>query len=144
LPNSKQGVASAVNDTTREIGTALGIAIMGSTFNTGYRRELASHLSGVPHQTATEARQAPGIALEVAQKLGRAGDALAAAARDAFTSGMRLSMLFGAGLLLAAAAFLVLHGPSRGEERAEDAIDEPEPEMAVFDLGELDEPTPVG
>ena len=37
LPAAKQGVASAVNDTTREIGTALGIALMGSMFNTGYR-----------------------------------------------------------------------------------------------------------
>jgi EmrB/QacA subfamily drug resistance transporter len=144
LPNSKQGVASAVNDTTREIGTALGIAIMGSMFNIGYRRELASHVSGVPHEVATQARQAPGIALEIAQKLGRAGDALAAAARDAFSSGMRLSMLFGAGLLLAAAAFVVLHGPSRHDEQVEDVIDEPEPEMAVFDLDELDDPTPVG
>jgi EmrB/QacA subfamily drug resistance transporter len=155
LPNSKQGVASAVNDTTREIGTALGIAIMGSMFNIGYRRELDSHVAGVPHDVAAQARQAPGLALEIAQKLGRSGDALATAARDAFSSGMRLSMLFGAGLLLAAAAFVFIHGPSRHDEAVEDEIDEPADESDeaadesdeaadVFDLGELGDPAPVG
>jgi len=60
LPTAKQGVASAVNDTTREIGTALGIAIMGSMFNTGYRNGLIGHLGGVPKDAAAQARQAPG------------------------------------------------------------------------------------
>ena len=115
-----------MNDTTREIGTALGIAIMGSMFNTGYRRGLAGHLSGVSHQAAAQARQAPGLALDVARQLGHAGDALAAAARDAFSSGMRLSMFFGAGLLLLAAGFVFIHGPSRHQEQVEDVIDEPD------------------
>ena len=113
LPTAKQGVASAVNDTTREIGTALGIAIMGSMFNSGYRQGLSGHLSGVPADTAAQARQAPGLALDAAHRLGHAGDGLAAAARDAFASGMRFSMLLGAGLLVLAAAYVALRGPSR-------------------------------
>jgi Na+/melibiose symporter-like transporter len=123
LPISKQGVASAVNDTTREIGTALGIAIMGSMFNSGYRNGLADHLAGLPSDVAEQARQAPGLALEAARGLGQAGDALAAGARDAFASGMRYSMVLGAVLLLAAAAFVAVRGPSRREALAEDALD---------------------
>src|SRR5207248_6320754 len=73
LPASKQGVASAVNDTTREIGTALGIAIMGSMFNTGYRHALNGHLVGLPTTTAEQARQAPGLALSAASQLGTRG-----------------------------------------------------------------------
>lgn len=37
LPANKQGVASAVNDTSRELGAALGIAVLGSVFNDRYR-----------------------------------------------------------------------------------------------------------
>jgi len=124
LPIEKQGVASAVNDTTREIGTALGIAIMGSMFNSGYRSAIKGDLTGLPAGVADQAREAPGLALDAARRLGPRGDALAAATRDAFTSGMRLSMIVGAGLLLAATAFLALRGPSLHEEVADDALDE--------------------
>jgi EmrB/QacA subfamily drug resistance transporter len=115
LPAAKQGVASAVNDTTREIGTALGIALMGSMFNTGYRQAIDGHLAGLPADVAAQAREAPALALNAAQGLGRGGDALADAARAAFTSGMRLSMLIGAALLLGAAAFVWLRGPASPE-----------------------------
>ena len=41
LPQSKQGVASAVNDLSRELGGVLGIAVLGSVLNAGYRYDLA-------------------------------------------------------------------------------------------------------
>jgi EmrB/QacA subfamily drug resistance transporter len=140
LPTAKQGVASAVNDTTREIGTALGIAVMGSLFNSGYRRGLSAHLAGVPAGAAQQARRAPGLALDAAHRLGGAsGDALAVAARNAFSSGMRFSLLFGAGLLLMAAAFVVARGPSRQAEVTEDAVDAIEEVMPAISL----EPVPA-
>jgi EmrB/QacA subfamily drug resistance transporter len=123
LPAEKQGVASAVNDVTREIGTALGIAIMGSMFTSGYQRGLEGHLDGLPAGVGDRAREAPGLALDAARGLGPRGDALAAAARDAFGSGMRLSMFVGAGLLLAVTAYLAWRGPSRAEALAEDELD---------------------
>ena len=64
LPPAKQGVASAVNDTTREIGTALGIALMGSMFTTGYRGAIDGDLGGLPADVADQAREAPGLALD--------------------------------------------------------------------------------
>jgi hypothetical protein len=123
LPAAKQGVASAVNDTTREIGTALGIAIMGSMFTSGYHSGIDGHLAGLPADVANQAREAPALALQAADGLGARGDALADAARDAFSSGMRFSMLIGAGLLLAGAAFLFWRGPSRQQEVLEDVVD---------------------
>ena len=50
LPHSKQGVASAVNDTARELGSALGIAILGSALNQAYRDGMASAVVGLPEQ----------------------------------------------------------------------------------------------
>jgi len=131
LPTEKQGVASAVNDTTREIGTALGIAIMGSMFNSGYHRGLSGHLSGVPAAAASQARLAPGLALDAAHRLGHVGDGLAATARAAFTSGMRFSMLFGAGLLVLAAVFVAARGPSRRDEITDDILDDAEPTLSL-------------
>jgi EmrB/QacA subfamily drug resistance transporter len=124
LPTAKQGVASAVNDTTREIGTALGIAVMGSMFNTGYRHGLSENLGNVPADVASQAREAPGLAIDAAHRLGGAGDALASAAREAFISGMRLAMVVGAAMLVIAAAYVVLYGPSKAEELGEDELDD--------------------
>ena len=140
LPAAKQGVASAVNDTTREIGTALGIALMGSMFTTGYRHAIDSHLAGLPAGVAAQAREAPGLALAAAHHLGRGGDGLVAAAGQAFTSGMRLAMLIGAALLFGAATFVWFRGPDRRQEAREDAIDAPDFGTAEFDGSDTDAP----
>ena len=124
LPASKQGVASAVNDTTREIGTALGIAIMGSTFDAGYRHALSGHLAGIPLGAASDARQSPALALRVAAGLGRGGDVLVRVTQDAFTSGMHLAMLLGAVLLGAIAVYTIARAPGRVSEPDEDKFDD--------------------
>ena len=142
LPTAKQGVASAVNDTTREIGTALGIAIMGSMFTSGYRHGIDGHLAGLTKDVADQAREAPGLVLQAAGHLGPKGDALAVAARDAFASGMRFSMLIGAGLLLAGAAFVWWRGPSRDQEALEDVVDL-DLELDALDLDAI-EVSPAG
>jgi EmrB/QacA subfamily drug resistance transporter len=134
LPLEKQGVASAVNDTTREIGTALGIAIMGSMFNTGYRGALDGELGGLPAGVADQAREAPTLALDAADGLGARGESLADAARDAFTSGMRFSMYFGAALLLATAVYIWRRGPSLVDEIVDDALDEGRADDDLDDL----------
>lgn len=48
LPAGQQGVASALNDVTREFGTALGVAMLGALVATGYQRALDDRLDGVP------------------------------------------------------------------------------------------------
>ena len=56
LPEAKQGVASAVNDLSREFGSALGIAVLGSLLTTTYRRSLAPTLPACPAPVAEGAR----------------------------------------------------------------------------------------
>ncbi len=116
LPPAKQGIASAVNDLTRELGGVLGIAVLGSVFNTVYRTEI-----GAAPQTA--ARDSLAAALRVAdERGGRTGDDLAAAARDAFGAGMTSALLVGGAVVIAGglAAMLLLprHGAERGTDRA--------------------------
>jgi hypothetical protein len=110
LPRAKQGVASAVNDTARELGSAFGIAILGSAFNSAYRGRIGGSLQGLPAPVATAAHEAPAAAFAAAQQAGTAGQGLATAARDAFMAGSRAAMLIGMALLLVGAVYVALRG----------------------------------
>ncbi len=124
LPRSKQGVASAVNDTARELGAAFGVAILGSAFNIGYRDSIGDQLGGLPAAVADQAKEAPAIAVRIAEGLPQGGEALGSAARDAFTSGMQYALFLGVGLLLLGAVFVWVRGASREQQVAEDELDE--------------------
>ncbi|MCP3909829.1 MAG: MFS transporter [Actinomycetia bacterium] len=100
LPPSKAGVASAMNDTTREVGGAVGIALLGTLLSSGYREGLGSATDGLPEAAADAAQDNVGAALAVAAQAPEGGEMLALAARSAFVDGMRLSMFVGAAILL--------------------------------------------
>jgi MFS family permease len=121
LPLEKQGVASAVNDTAREIGAAFGVAVLGSAFNIAYRNSIDAHLSGLSTSLARQAREAPALALQVAQR--SANSALADSARDAFSVGMRYAIGLGAVLLFVGALFVWFRGTSPAEAQGEDELD---------------------
>jgi EmrB/QacA subfamily drug resistance transporter len=126
LPRARQGVASAVNDTARELGSAFGIAILGSAFNSGYRGSIDGSLQGLPASVAAAAHSAPAAAFAAAQQAGAAGPSLVTAARDAFMTGSRAAMVIGAALLLVGAAYVALRGnhATANEPAVDDALDE--------------------
>jgi MFS transporter, DHA2 family, multidrug resistance protein len=97
-PPERAGAASGISETGAELGGALGIAILGSIGVAVYRGELADTLpAGLPDQAATAARDTLGGAVGVAAQLpGELGTALLAAAREAFTQGMRLTVILSA------------------------------------------------
>ncbi|WP_073947748.1 MFS transporter [Streptomyces kebangsaanensis] len=97
-PVERAGAASSLLETGAEFGGALGMAVLGSIGTAVYRH-------GIPASAPAAAHETLGGALAVAGQLpGRAGDALAAAARTAFTSGMHGAALAGTAVLLLAAA----------------------------------------
>ncbi|WP_435861373.1 MFS transporter [Streptomyces tauricus] len=98
VPAPRAGTASSVLETGAEFGGALGMALLGSIGTAVYRHEMPASASG-------GARETLGAALAEARLLpGRAGESLASAARDAFTSGMQAAAVAGTLLLLAASA----------------------------------------
>jgi EmrB/QacA subfamily drug resistance transporter len=112
LPLSKQGVASAWNDTSRELGSAFGIAILGSLLNQGYRDGMAGAVAGLPPQIAE--RVLGSIAFTASPELGRLGDAgqkLIDAGHVAFVSGVSTALLAGAVILVLAALGVALLAP---------------------------------
>jgi EmrB/QacA subfamily drug resistance transporter len=123
LPIAKQGVASAVNDTAREVGVAVGVAVVGSAFNVAYRNSISDHLGGLSPETAQGAREAPAIALQSAESLGQRGVELTEACYNAFVSGLQSAVLLSAGLLALAAVFTWWRGPGRRDGAELGAVD---------------------
>jgi EmrB/QacA subfamily drug resistance transporter len=101
LPLGKAGVGSAVNDTTREIGAALGVGIMGSVLASQYQSSLRSAIASLPAAARAQANTGVGEALQIAQRLGGgAGGRLAEASRVAFIDGMQVSLWVAFALIL--------------------------------------------
>ncbi len=75
LPPAKAGVGSAVNDTARELGSTLGVAIVGSVFSSIYASKIGAALAGspVPQQAIDIAKESVGGAEVVAQQAGQQG-----------------------------------------------------------------------
>jgi EmrB/QacA subfamily drug resistance transporter len=94
LPLHQAGVGSAVNDTSREVGGALGVAIVGSMLSSLYSSDLNAKLPpNVPGQVRDAADQSLGAALQVSAQLGRVGAPLADAARESFVYAMSRASL---------------------------------------------------
>ncbi|MFJ5043402.1 MFS transporter [Streptomyces sp. NPDC088719] len=114
LPREKAGSGSAVNNTFRQVGGALGIAVLGSVLSTVYRGDIEGHLGAVPAGARDVAGESIEATLGVAEKLGPvAGKPLVAAAHDAFISAMHVTALGSAAVALIGALVVGLFLPGR-------------------------------
>ena len=103
LPAAQQGVGSALNDLSREVGGALGIAVIGSIVTAVYRTSL--HLTGIPAAAAGKARGSFALAIH-------AGGLVKASASSAFVDGIHTGLLYAAGAALLAAIMVAVLLPS--------------------------------
>jgi EmrB/QacA subfamily drug resistance transporter len=111
LPQAKQGVASAVNDLAREVGGALGIAVLGSALTDRYESGVTNAAAQLPPELAGHARDALPAALAIADRAGPQGASLASAAQNAFVDGFGLAMLIAAASVALAAVFVFWRAP---------------------------------
>jgi hypothetical protein len=104
VPMNKAGVGSAVNDTTREVGGALGIAVLGSIANSAYRSGVSDEvLAGLPAEAAQAASESVGAAIQISRNPNMPADValrLGDEARTAFTEAFNTSL--GAAAIVAA------------------------------------------
>jgi TctA family transporter len=118
LPLAKAGVGSAMNDTTRQIGGALGVAILGSILASSYGSAMAPVVANLPPEAAEIAGDSVGGAIAVASQAGEAGTALVEAASAAFIGGMESAVWVAAGVVLLGALVTFLWLPARGADEA--------------------------
>ena len=120
LPLAKAGVGSAVNDTTRQVGGALGVAVLGSVFNSIYTSSVTDGLSAsaLPASAIAAAKDSVGGALAVAASIGgAAGSQVADVARNAFVDGMQFASRAGALVTLIGVAVTLVWLPARARDR---------------------------
>ncbi|MEU5999406.1 MFS transporter [Streptomyces sp. NPDC047197] len=113
LPRERQGVASALNDVTREFGTALGVALLGALLSSGYRSAIDARLEGVPQGAADTAREGVANAIGVAEGAGAGahGRALIRAAQESFVDGWQQAMGAGVGVMTVLFLYILARGP---------------------------------
>jgi EmrB/QacA subfamily drug resistance transporter len=138
LPLGKAGVGSAVNDTTRQVGGALGVAVIGSVLASIYSSQVGDFLHGkpVPSGAAEQIKQSLGAALQA----GKGVPGLSTTAIDAFVDGLHAGVLLAAAVAFLGALIAFVWLPARASydaladvstDAVAQPIDVPEPEVVV-------------
>jgi EmrB/QacA subfamily drug resistance transporter len=113
VPVHKAGVGSAMNDTTREVGGALGIAILGTLMNHRYLHGVTGLKTTLPAPVYEAVRSGIQGAHAVAAPLG--GDAAQGVIRmsnHAFVTGMTEAMVIASVIMAGAAVFSLVFLPA--------------------------------
>ena len=115
LSPEKAGIGSAVNDTTRELGGTLGVAIIGSIFSSTYINALndSEAVATLPVEAQQATRESVGAAQGVAARLGDLGPSYLADVNDAFLSGLTIACIAAAGVATLGAIFAARYLPAR-------------------------------
>ena len=88
VPRNRSGMGSAMNDTTRQIGGALGVAVLGAILSATYENKMIEVAHNFPEQVREGLQSSLAVALQVAEKLGPMAGDMVRTAKDAFMSGM--------------------------------------------------------
>jgi hypothetical protein len=139
VPAVKAGIGSAMNDTTRQLGGALGVAILGTVMNSVYLSEIASleqapFFSQLPEQAYAAIQSSIQGAQIVAEQVPvpQIAQVITDTANEAFVLGMTQAMFIGA-LITAAAAlitFAILPTRIQRADEVSDTVTEAESEEA--------------
>jgi EmrB/QacA subfamily drug resistance transporter len=131
VPRDRAGVGSAMNDTTRELGGALGVAVLGSLLTSQYATSLSSSLVGLPASARSAASSSLAGALQVASRMGPQGTTLADAAKNAFVDGMGIALFVGAVVIGVAAVLARKLMPAEVDDADHAAMDEPTDDLEL-------------
>jgi EmrB/QacA subfamily drug resistance transporter len=118
VPEEKSGVASAMNDVTRQVAGALGTAVIGSLITSLYASRIGDSVAGLPETAQVAAKDSVGQANAVAEHLPGGGASLANAAADAFTEAMAIGFTVAGACAVLAAVAVKLWLPARHREPA--------------------------
>jgi EmrB/QacA subfamily drug resistance transporter len=117
LPREKAGVGSAMNDTTRQMGGAIGVALLGSITASRFASQMNAGLAHiVPTRLLENAKESIGAALGTARAAPSSNAHIADVARASFVSGMHISLLVGAAIIFLAMIGVLIWLPAHAAE----------------------------
>lgn len=140
VSTARAGVGSALNDMMRELGSTLGVAVVGSVFASVYAAKLVGPgTAGVPAGALAAAKDSVAAGLGAAESLAGAGatgaaQSLRSLTSDGFFGGMHAGCFVVAGLCLAGAVFCAIVLPAQppaAQESEEPAVALPSPVLAT-------------
>jgi EmrB/QacA subfamily drug resistance transporter len=133
LPPEKAGVGSAMNDTTRQMGGALGVAVLGSMLSSNYTRLVtaAANTHHIPAslQGAIQSNIGQAVAIANSSRDGAQSAVILSIARHSFVSALHVAALLGAAIVIIAAVGVLTWLPARAGATSASAI--PSDEVAV-------------
>jgi hypothetical protein len=106
LPMDRMGAGSAVNNAIRQVGSVLGIAVLGTIVSNVYQHSIASSLTGLPDAARDAASTSAEATRRTAAAVGR--PELVGQANDAFIHSMHIAAISAAGFALCGALAVIL------------------------------------
>lgn len=116
VPRNRSGMGSAMNDTTRELGAALGVAILGSILASVYKNEIADTAAKFSGEVRAGLESSLAVALQVGESLGPAGAAVVEASRNAWMTGIETSSIIAAVILFTSSLVAFVFLPKKSQE----------------------------
>lgn len=121
VPRNRSGMGSAVNDITRELGGALGVAVLGAIISATYEKQIRETASAFAEPVRVGLESSLAVALRVTESLGPAAKDVADAAMDAFMSGVTQAAMVAAVIIFASALIAFFGLPKHHEAIGDDA-----------------------
>lgn len=133
LPSARQGVASALNDITRELGTALGIALLGPLVTAGYRRAIGDKLDELPQHVVSTVKEGLAHAQAIAPAAGSKAELVLRTAQESFVTGWQQAMWIGTGIMVFLLIYTLAKGPQQGTKQTDRPVVTPPNEASISD-----------
>lgn len=121
VPRNRSGMGSAMNDTTRELGSALGVAVLGAVLSAAYENQIRAAVASFPEAIREGLESSLAVALQVAEKLGPAAATVSNVAKDAFMTGLSHATIVAA-IIIFAAAVISFVGLPKVHKEGDDTI----------------------
>jgi len=119
VPRNRSGMGSAMNDTTRELGGALGVAVLGAVLSSVYEKNIADTAAKFTGTAKDALEGSLASALAVADKLGPAAGTVATAAKDAWMGALSTASLTAAAIIFACSIIAFIALPKHTEKQSD-------------------------
>ena len=121
VPRNRSGMGSAMNDTTRELGGALGVAVLGAILSASYEKEISTTATQFTGAVKEGLESSLAVALQVAEKLGPVAQSVRESALAAWMNGLSDASVVAA-IIIFAAAVIAFIGLPRHAQKNDDII----------------------